>query len=172
MRLYAILVLLILPLLTSSARAEQFKNVYMSFELPANWSCVLEETEWVCGDKDQIDKRSAIIILTAKEVGPMDRLDLYEDHISVPVQLVDKDGNSIGRSSRVEFARQEEINGVTWIHGRQFESEVPDYYTDYFATVDSKIAVLVTFSAREDGFDSAYAQFFPSMSTISVTQPK
>jgi hypothetical protein len=166
MKLESLLLCLFLTLLAIDGRAEIFRNSYMSFELPANWECDLEVTEWVCGDKNYGDKRSAIIIMTAKVVGPTDRLDLYEDHLSTPRPLVDRDGNSLGRSSRVEFVKQERINDVDWIHGRQFESEVPNYYTDYFVGIQEGIAILVTFSAHESVFDSAYAQFFPSMSTI------
>ena len=91
---------------------------------------------------------------------------LYEDHLSTPRPLTDRDGNPIGRSSRVEFVKSREIGGRTWIHSRHFESEVPGFYTDYFATGDQHIAILVTFSAHRSVFDKTFARFFPSMATI------
>jgi hypothetical protein len=149
--------------------AETFQNSYISFELPPGWGCKIEQTEWVCSDRAESPQSSAIIILTAKDRGTIDRLDLYEDELSRPRPLRDTNGNPLGRSSRVFFVRPEIISTRTWIHGRQFESEVPNYYTDYFATVDDQIAILVTFSAHSSVFDRAFAQFYPSMATI---QPK
>jgi hypothetical protein len=148
------------------ASAETFRNAYISFELPPGWTCHLEEKEWVCVDEAEGNQRSAIIILTAKERGETDRFDLYEDHLSTPRPLISRDGNPIGRSSRVEFVRPEEIGGRMWIHGRHFESEVPGFYTEYFATVDERIAILVTLSAHRTVFDAAFARFYPTMATI------
>jgi hypothetical protein len=153
----------------SGLAAETFQNSYISFELPPGWGCELEQTEWVCTDRAESPQSSAIIILTAKERGTIDRLDLYEDELSRPRPLRDTNGNPTGRSSRVFFVRSEMISTRTWIHGRQFESEVPNYHTDYFATVDDQIAMLVTFSAHTSVFDRAFAQFYPSMASI---QPK
>ena len=152
------------------ALAEQFTNSYMTFELPTGWACRLEGTEWVCSDTSEREGSSAIIIMSAKEEGPTDRLDLYEDELSTPRPLKDNDGNPIGRSSRVEFVREERISGQTWIHGRQFESEVPNYYTDYFAGIESHIAILVTFSAHRSTFESAFARFYPSMASIRAVR--
>lgn len=68
--------------------------------------------------------------------------------------------------STVEFVKRETIGERTWVHGRQFESEVPNYYTDYFATVDDEIAILVTFSAYRQSFQTAFERFCPSIATI------
>lgn len=150
----------------SDAHSETFRNSYISFELPSGWSCALEETEWVCSDETEGKQRTAIIILTAKERGDIDRFDLYEDHLSTSRPLMDSKGLPTGRSSTVEFVRRETIGGRLWIHGRQFESEVANFYTDYFATVDDRIAILVTFSAHRQFFQRAFDRFYPTMATI------
>jgi hypothetical protein len=162
-------VILIFLICSAPLAAETFQSSYMSFELPPRWTCQLEQAEWVCEDGSEGPQKSAIIILTAKERGAIDRLDIYEDELSRPRPLRDTNGNPLGRSSRVIFVRSEAIGARTWIHGRQFESEVPNYYTEYFATVDDQIAILVTFSAHSSIFDRALQQFYPSMATI---QPK
>ncbi len=79
---------------------------------------------------------------------------------------MDSKGTPTGRSSTVEFVKRETIGDKVWVHGRQFESEVPNYYTDYFATVSDQIAILVTFSAYRDNFQTAFERFYPSMATI------
>jgi hypothetical protein len=150
----------------SQARAETFRNSYISFELPSGWTCALEETEWVCSDEAEGKQRSAIIILTAKERGDADRFDLYEDHLSISRPLMDTTGLPTGRSSTVEFVKRETIAGRMWVHGRQFESEVPNFYTDYFATVDDRVAILVTFSAHRQFFQRTFDRFYPSIASI------
>jgi hypothetical protein len=152
--------------LGASVRADVFHSSYLSFELPPGWTCNLEGVEWVCEDQAEGKQKTAIIILTAKEEGSEDRLDLYEDHLSTPKPLMDAKGMSTGRSSTLEFVKRETIDDKVWVHGRQFESEVPNYYTDYFATVSDHIAMLVTFSAYRENFQTAFERFYPSMATI------
>jgi hypothetical protein len=150
----------------SPVSAEIFRSSYLSFELPPAWKCTLEGLAWVCEDTSEGDQKTAIIILTAKERGNEDRLDLYEDHLSAPKPLIDSRGLPTGRSSTIQFVRRETIGDKTWVHSRQFESEVPNYYTDYFATVGDDIAILVTFSAYRQTFQIAFERFYPSMATI------
>jgi hypothetical protein len=76
--------------------------------------------------------------------GARDRLDLYEDHLSATRPLMDSKGMPTGRSSTLEFVKRETIGDKVWVHGRQFESEVPNYYTDYFAAVSDQIAKRAT----------------------------
>jgi hypothetical protein len=152
--------------LGAGAKADVFHSSYLSFELPPGWKCNLEVTEWVCEDQAEGKQKTAIIILTAKEQGSEDRLDLYEDHLSATRPLMDSKGMPTGRSSTLEFVKRETIGDKIWVHGRQFESEVPNYYTDYFATVSDHIAILVTFSAYRENFQTAFERFDPSMATI------
>lgn len=154
-----------------AAHASTFQNSYVEFELPDEWTCGLEETEWVCSDEREGKRKAAIIILTAKFRGEEDRLDLYEDHLATTRPITDADGNPVGRSSRVEFVRREKIGERTWIHARHYESEVPSYFTDYLASTDDDVAVLVTFSSHRDFFDRAYDRFFPAIASIRPRKP-
>jgi len=155
----------------SPVSAEIFRSSYLSFELPPAWKCNLEGLEWVCEDTSEGSQKTAIIILTAKERGSEDRLDLYEDHLSAAKPLMDSRGLPTGRSSTVQFVRRETIGDKMWVHSRQFESEVPNYYTDYFATVGDDIAILVTFSAYRLSFQTAFERFYPSIATIRPEKP-
>src|ERR1700677_4767489 len=73
----------------SISQAKLFHNSYVQFELPDRWNCNIEGTEWVCSSDDKNDAREAIVILTAKEVGPQDSFPIYENYLRAPkpVQL-------------------------------------------------------------------------------------
>jgi len=53
-----------------NSQAKLFSNSYVSFELPPRWDCQSEATEWICRSEQKSDAQTAIIILTAKKVGP------------------------------------------------------------------------------------------------------
>ncbi|MCO5113251.1 MAG: hypothetical protein M9899_03650 [Bdellovibrionaceae bacterium] len=143
-----------------SVHAKLFKNSYVQFELPANWDCELEGTEWVCINKfvkKNNEKREAIIILTAKEKGPSDSLTLYEGHLKTERNLVNAKGQKY--KSQIKQVRPRKISMQDWMDGIHLGSEVQEYYTRYLATVKGQIAVLVTFSAHKDHY-AKYAQDF------------
>lgn len=147
-------------LFTPSLQAKLFKNSYVQFELPPNWDCELEGTEWVCINKfvkKNNEKREAIIILTAKEKGPSDSLTLYEGHLKTERNLVNAKG--VKYKSEIKQVRPRKIAMQDWMDGIHMGSEVQDYYTRYLATVRGQIAVLVTFSAHKDHY-AKYAQDF------------
>lgn len=159
---------LALLLLAPVAEAKMFRNSYISFELPAKWECVLNETEWVCRNTDtagQKDKE-AIIILTAKEVGPSDSLAAYEGYLKTPRTLPSTLGTPI--QSQVKSVMQKQINGHVWIDGMHLSSEVRDYYTRYLATVKDRIAILVTFSAHMLHYTKYSSDFFRAVETLHV----
>src|SRR5262249_42959031 len=81
--------------LSAYAHARSFRNAYVSFELPPNWNCKLEGSEWVCENDFAGRTKEAIIILTAKEVGPNDRLDAYLAHLQTPRVITGKNGSQI-----------------------------------------------------------------------------
>ena len=70
---------------SAQAYGRTFKNAYISFEMLDNWKCQLEQTEWVCRAEDPQESKEAVIILTAKEKGPTDTFELYQNHMSSPI---------------------------------------------------------------------------------------
>src|SRR5437868_7904155 len=150
------LIALLPILLTSAAHAKLFRNAYISFELPQSWNCNLEQTEWVCRSETTKESKEAIIILTAKEVGPTDSMQLYEQHLNTPITLALKTGGAT-ESKIVYKAKTELINDQTWIDGLHLGSEVQNYFTRYLATIKGRIAVMVTFSAHKQ-FYTKYIQ--------------
>lgn len=142
-----------------------FHNAYVSFELPDRWNCRVEETEWVCASQFA-DPREAIIVLTAKEVGPQDSLAAYEAHLKTPRTITTRKGAPL--KSSVISVKSRRINDFDWMDGFHENSEVPHYYTRYLATTKDKIAVLVTFSAHKRYYTKYSGDFFRSIQSLRV----
>ena len=138
-----VLLVLSLPLV---AQAKRFSNAYVSFELPSNWNCKLEKTEWVCGSQYKNKSTQAIIILTAKERGPADTLQAYKAYLSNP-KAIPAVGSGAPRKSKVLHIKERNIAGHGWVDGMQLGSEVTDFYTRYLATIKGRLAIIITFSA-------------------------
>ncbi|HEY8270303.1 MAG TPA: LPXTG cell wall anchor domain-containing protein [Pseudobdellovibrionaceae bacterium] len=165
------LITLLFILLTSAAHAKVFRNAYISFELPPSWNCSLEQTEWVCRSESSKEAKEAIIILTAKEVGPTDSTQLYESHLNSPITLNLKTGGT-SESKVVYKAKTVQINDQNWIDGLHMGSEVTNYFTRYLATIKGRIAVLVTFSAHKQFYTKYSQDFFKAVMSLRVIETK
>lgn len=168
---------LILPVLGAwilfepTAEAKVFRNAYVSFELPEKWDCVLEQTEWVCRtNKSGTDNREAVIILTAKEIGPSDSLPFYMQHLKTPRTIASRIGQPM--QSTVYKVEQRNIANHPWVDGMHLASEVPSYYTRYLATTKDKIAILVTFSAHRLHYTKYSSDFFRAIESLRVVASK
>ncbi len=150
------------------SHAKLFRNSYVSFELPVKWDCSLVDTEWVCRNTDigQQRDKEAIIILTAKEVGPADSFQAYEAHLKAQKILPSSAGQAV--RSQILNVTQRQINGHPWVDGMHLNSEVRDYYTRYLATVKDRIAVLVTFSAHKLHYSKYTSDFFRAIESLRV----
>ncbi len=154
-----ILVLVVILGSSFSAHAVLFRNSYVSFELPDRWSCILEQTEYVCkAQTPGQESKEAVIILTAKEAGPADNLAAYEAHLKAPKQVPSLTGVPT-TSQVVQPPKIRNIANQPWVDGLQLGSEIPNYYTRYMATLKDRIGILVTFSAHKRYY-SKYAQDF------------
>lgn len=155
---------LLVPL---SSNAKTWSNSYISFDLPERWDCHLEGTEWICNSLIKENSQEAIIILTAKEVGPADSLQEYERHLKTPRTVPDQSGKPT--RSQVKHVKRTKINNHEWVDGMHLGSEIPSYYTRYLATVKDRLALLVTFSAHQKHFTKYSTDFFRAISSLRVT---
>jgi hypothetical protein len=165
--------LLILTLVVAvghSASAKRFRNAYVSFDLPPNWDCKLEGAEWVCENNYSKKQKEAIIILTAKEVGPSDTLAAYTTALQTPRILPGKGGAPI--KSKVIHVQQRTIANQMWIDGMHEGSEVSAYFTRYMATIKDRIAILVTFSAHKEHFSKYANDFRQAIESLRVVATK
>lgn len=154
----------------ASAVAKTFRNAYVSFELTDRWDCTLEQTEWVCRAGGISDNREAIIILTAKEVGPSDTVAAYEAHLKTPRTIFSRTGQPI--QSQILKVEQRNINQHPWVDGMHQGSEIPNYYTRYLATTKDRIAVLVTFSAHKSHYSKYSSDFYRAIESLRVIATK
>ena len=169
--LFLALAICISNLAPNIASAKQFKNAYISFEIPERWSCLLEATEWICRSQDTNESKEAIIVLTAKEVGPSDSLQIYENHMKNPIKTTTKTGEVV-MSQVMSPPSQKKIGNLLWVDGFHQSSEIQNYYTRYIATIKEKIAVLVTFSAHKEFYTKYSADFFKAVDSLNVIATK
>lgn len=149
-----------------SANAKLFKNSYLSFDLPERWNCSSEGTEWICRSEDQVSSKEAIIIFTAKEVGPSDTIDQYESYLKTPKTSTTEKGQPI--QSQVKIVQKTSLADQTWVDGLHLSSEIPNYYTRYLATTKGRIAILVTFSAHVSVYTKYSADFLNAIKSLRV----
>lgn len=163
--------LLVIPILVFSiqAQAKLFSNSYVSFELPPRWDCQSEATEWICRSEMKPDAQTAIIILTAKEVGPTDSLPQYEAHLKQQKSMPGPGGKPM--ASQLKGVKIRKINNHDWVDGLHLGSEIPTYYTRYLATTKQSIAVLVTFSAHKKVYTKFSNDFFKAILSLRVNAP-
>lgn len=158
-------------LISSVGSAKIWRNSYLSFEIPDAWKCNLENTEWVCRAGSDKESKEAIMVLTAKEVGPMDTFDSYSAHLNAP-QATSYKGVAGAMSKVVYPPKKVMINDQPWIDGLHMASEVPNYFTRYLATVKDRIAVLFTCSAHKDFYTKYSQDFFKAVQSLRVIAAK
>lgn len=153
-----------------TAHAKRFRNAYVSFELPPNWNCKLEGSEWVCENDFSTKTKEAIIILTAKEVGPTDTLPAYLAHLQTPRTLPGRGGTPT--KSKIIHVKERMIANQMWIDGLHEGSEVGPYFTRYLATIKDRIAILVTFSAHKQHYTKYSGDFIKAVESLRVVATK
>ena len=140
--LYSLKTIAFLSLLSAApCQAARFANSYVTFDLPDDWKCIQEQSEWVCKPLANADgKVTMIVILAAKLVGPGDSPQLYTDHLNKEAL---KDGVSMAI-----LPQQTLIGQSIWLDATLKNSEIRYYKTRYLARTEANIAVLITFSAH------------------------
>lgn len=151
--------------------ATLFRNSYISFELPPDWECKLDGTEWVCISKFSKQSKEAIIILAAKEAGPTDSFNAYKEHLKTPRLLRDKNGQ-VAPSKLLSDVKERTIANHPWIDAMHLGSEITSYYTRYMATIKDRLAILVTFSAHKEHYTKYSKDFLQAIESLRVVATK
>ncbi len=158
----------LIALFTTLAHGKQFSNSYVSFNLPPNWNCKVAGTEWVCRSSNNDQAKQAIIVLTAKEVGPNDNFAYYNQYLKVPKTPKHRDG-TVATTSKVQHLKTVQISNHPWVDGLHLGSLLPNFYSRYLVTIKEKIAVLVTFSAKKEFYTLYSKHFFEAINSLRVT---
>ena len=138
------------------AQAKNFKTEFISLELPVGWDCAKEEIDYVCQPNNLAQRSEVIVTVIVKNVNATDdTYDKYQAVLNEPREMRDLLGNTY--KSEVKYVRFKEIRKKQWIDSLQFGSEIPGFYTRYVASIEGKIAGLVSYSIAE----SVYAKWAP-----------
>lgn len=151
------------------AAAKTVQNSYIRFDIPDNWHCASEQTAWVCSPANPGDAREALIVTTAKVAGPEDNLKSFSSYLSQPKTLITKSKSTLSQPLSLN---RRTIDGLNWVEAVHLSSEVPNFTTKYLATVKSRLAVLVSFSADRDNLDKYKAVFENAARSIQVDASK
>jgi hypothetical protein len=163
-----IIIFATLQLFCFTTHAKLFSNSYVSFQLPPNWSCKVTGTEWTCKSSNSEQARQAIIVLTAKEMGPNDNFAYYNQYLKTPRSPKHRDG-TVATVSKVQHLKTIQVNNHPWIDGLHFGSLLPNFYSRYLVTIKDKIAVLVTFSAKKEFYVLYSKAFYDAIQSLRIT---
>ncbi|MFZ8933646.1 MAG: hypothetical protein ACO20H_03645 [Bacteriovoracaceae bacterium] len=150
--------------------AKKFASQYCEFELPPNWECGLEGTEWVCQSLNKDRQKEAIIILAAKIRGEEDSLDSYLTYLKRTKTFKLPGGKT--QVSEPKYSETKTINAHQWVDSLHLASEVPGFYTRYLATVKEDLGVAVTLSVSKDHYSSYQSMFDNIVGTLRVFRKK
>jgi hypothetical protein len=151
---------------TPHSLAARWSNQFIEFELPPQWQCNLEGSEFVCQSTQEQKKRDALIVFAAKFKGEQDSLIAYEAYLKAPKSYTSVQGKPI--KSEPKFTKSTNLNNQAWIDSLHMESELPGFYTRYLATVKDDIAVLVTYSINKNRYAEYQDEFENMVKTMKV----
>jgi len=161
MKSFLIAAVFFTQIFAQNSYAAKFANQFIEFDLPSDWVCLLEGTEWVCqNQKNAAKKKDAIIIFAAKIQGDQDTLDQYLAYLKNPKIYTTPQGKSV--TSEVRYAQNKTIQSQPWVDALHLESEIPGFLTRYLATVKDGIGILVTYSVNKNKYQD-YAGMFEDM---------
>ncbi len=140
-----------LALSFQSAIAKTWSTEFIRIDLPEGWACQREEIDYVC-QPDSIKERSeALIVVVVKSANEIDdKLEKYDEVLKGTREMYDLARQKY--TSQVRYVKRKTINGREWVDSLHLGSEIPGFYTRYVASINEKIAGLVTYSIAESVF--------------------
>ena len=119
-----------------------------NFSFQRNGNVSSTEPQWVCQSTDEQRKRDAIIVLAAKiRKAGMDEIPVYKKHLEKKQKYQAPNGQQV--ISEPRYVKVVVINSKKWIDSLHLQSEIPDFFTRYLATVEADLGMLITFSVRK-----------------------
>jgi hypothetical protein len=140
------------------------ETAYVSFDHPEGWRCELSQGVWICQNTQEPDRRESVVLSIATMATEWDTLDNYLKYLSEPRTLKEESGKTI--RSKVTYARKRNINGVQWVDSLQHNSELPGFWSRYVATVQNKLAILITYIVSDEHYSKMAPQFERMVSSL------
>lgn len=140
------------------------ETAYVSFDHPEGWRCELSQGVWICQNTTEPDRRESVVLSIATMATEWDTLDNYVKYLSESRTLKEDNGKTI--KSKVTYARKRNINGVTWVDSLQHNSELPGFWSRYVATVQNKLAILITYIVSDEHYSRLAPQFEKMVSSL------
>ena len=147
-----------------AAPAFALNTAYVNFEHPDGWKCELSQGVWICQSTIEPDRKESVVLSIATMRTEWDSLDNYLEYLKKPRPVQDEDGNQL--TSKVTYARKRNINGVEWIDSLQYNSELPGFWARYLATVQDKLAILITYIVSDEYYQKLAPQFEKMVSSM------
>ena len=148
-----------------------FRNSYFSFQLPDGWACRQNDNDlgWTCQNVVRSDKKTeAAILILAKEAGPQDNFQRYQETLKKPL----KNRHLLKPSEVQRFNPKKIVSFHTWIDSLHYEGAIQQYYTRYLATKKNELAILVTFTAHKDLYAQYSSDFIRAIQSMKIVAPK
>lgn len=140
------------------------ETAYVSFDHPDGWKCELSQGVWICQATAEPERRESVILAIATQASEWDTLENYVKYLSDPRTIKDDQGKQI--RGKVTYARKRNINGVNWVDSLQHNSELPGFWARYAATVQNKLAILVTYIVSDEQYSKLAPQFERMISSL------
>lgn len=131
----------------SVTHGKKFSSQFCEFQLPSDWNCSLEGTEWFCQSTNKNRQKEAIIILAAKERGQSDSMAFYQDYLKKPKKFKIPGGQF--QVSEPKYTKTIKINDHLWVDSLHLASEVPGFYTRYLATIKIDLVLQLHFQLQK-----------------------
>lgn len=139
--------LLALILVAQTSFAKSLETPYLDLVVPDDYNCTSDTGRYICQGQAGQKTKDSILTMIFKRSGPQDTIPQYQEFIGRPMSRVSTSGPPA--LSKVELVRTIKIAGQDWVEAKHFESDLPNYYTYYWATVRSPVAMVVTYSVEK-----------------------
>jgi len=139
-------------------------TAYVSFEHPEGWRCELAQGVWICQSTLEPDRKESVILSIATMATEWDTIENYEAYLKASRKIQDDEGATL--MSKVTYVRKRNINGAWWIDSLQHNSELPGFWSRYLATVQNKLAILITYIVSDERYQQLAPQFERMVSSL------
>jgi hypothetical protein len=155
------IIFILLCSIFSKAEAKLWSTEFIKVQLPEGWTCTREEIDWVC-QPDALKQRSeALMVVVVKSANEVDdTLEKYEKILKESREMFDLARKPY--TSQVKYVTRKKIKDREWVDSLHVGSEIPGFYTRYLASINDKVAGLVTYSIAESVYPK-YAELLNSM---------